>query len=71
MQVVSTQFLAITFLYQYSHLGKGNLHQGGIHHIQTNGASHNTDHEHPLNQLVLDLNLPQILIGASSSSSIG
>lgn len=70
MQVASKQFQGIAFLDQCSHRGTGNLRLVGTLHTQTNVASHNTDHEHPLFQISI-FDLPQILIGASSSRRIG
>jgi hypothetical protein len=57
---------------QHNHQEISSLLQEEILHIQIIEASRNIAHEYPLAiSAVLDENLPQILIGASSSKRIG
>ena len=62
----------IIFHDQHNHQETNNLLLVGIHHIQIILINQNITHEYPLFEtLFVKLLLPQIFIGASSSSSIG
>jgi hypothetical protein len=72
MQVEDKQSQVIAFHDRCSHQEKDSLHLEGNHHTQRDAVSHSIIRERHLSGFKREQNnLPQILIGASSSSRIG
>jgi hypothetical protein len=72
MQVGDKQSQVITFHDRYNPQGKDSLHLEGNHHTRRDAVNHSIIHGRHLSDLKREQkNLPQILIGASSSSKIG